>query len=118
MTIFEVLNVSTSDPERYEKIVNALGKREVYWCIPFTLKEITKAIKIDPNLNNLSLSRQDFAAGYDTGRDNSQCRYIGSSLTLLMKMKCKVNAFNLATNVCILKTAAKMIVEEREMEGK
>lgn len=116
MTINEALRLSIDDPDRCKKIVNALGKREVYDCLPFTAKEICKAIKTDSALNNLPMRRWDFAAGFDTGRNGSQCRLIGSSLMSLMKAKLGVTYFSCATNVSILKTTARMLVED--MEGK
>lgn len=114
MTINEALRLSIDDPDRYKKIVLALGRREVYDCLPFTAKEIYKAIKTDSALNNLPIRRWDFVAGFDTGRDGSQCRPIGSSLMSLMKAKLGVTYFSCATNVSILKTAARMLVEDME----
>lgn len=108
MYITEALRLDENDPEKYTKIVKALGEREVYDCLPFDKKEISKAIKTDLALNNLPLKRWDLAAGYyESGR---HCQVIGSSLMSLMKAKYGVTSFILAENVCILKEAARMLV--------
>lgn len=116
MNIFEVLNITQDDPIKYRKVVLALGKREVFDCLPFTAKEIEKAIKTDPALNNLPLRQWSYAAGYDTGFDGGKCIPISSSLMKLMKTKLGVTSFTCVQNVCILKEAAFMLTEERRQE--
>ncbi len=108
MNIIEVMRLDRDDPEKYTKVVKALGEREVYDCLPFDKKEISKAIKTDPALNNLPLRRWDIAAGFYPKA--GQYEIIGSSLMNLMKAKYGVTSFRCSDNVCILKEAARMLV--------
>lgn len=84
MNIIEAMHLDRNDPEKYTKIVKALGEREVYDCLPFNKKEISKAIKTDQALNNLPLKRWDIAAGFYPKAN--QYEVIGSSLMSLMKV--------------------------------
>ena len=108
MDITEAMHLDRNDPEKYTKIVKALGEREVYDCLPFDKKEISKAIKTDHALNNLPLKRWDIAAGFYS--KGNQYEVIGSSLMHLMKAKYGVTSFRCSDNVCILKEAARMLV--------
>lgn len=108
MNIIEAMHLDRNDPEKYTKIVKALGEREVYDCLPFDKKEISKAIKTDHALNNLPLKRWDIATGFYPKA--GQYEIIGSRLMSLMKAKYGVTSFVWAENVCILKEAARMLV--------
>lgn len=85
MNIIEAMHLDRNDSEKYTKIVKALGEREVYDCLPFNKKEISKAIKTDQALNNLPLKRWDIAAGFYPKAN--QYEVIGSSLMRLIKAK-------------------------------
>lgn len=95
--------------KKHALIINALEYEAVKKCIPFNLDDIKKAFAIDKNLNSLSLSKWDHAAGFITS--GLKCNFVGSQLTSLYS-KIGVTSFSCADGVCILKQCARMWAEE------
>lgn len=97
--------------EKYETIVNALGYEDVKRCVPFTIEQITEAIKTDEYLNDLAMSKWDMAGGFICSC--GEAKLIGSELTNLYR-KIGVNSYSPSDSVCILKACARMMVEEKQ----
>ncbi len=97
-----------------QKIIEAMGIRNVRDCIPFSEEELREAYKEDEHFNNLSKQKWDAAAGFDTGRKGDRCRFIGSRLTRLYWDKLRVNQFSCSEGVCILKECARMTLQRTE----
>lgn len=106
-----VLNIGKNAPhrEKMQIIVNALGFENVVACIPYTKNQIREAIKTDEHLNNLPIKKWDEAAGFLVS--GSYVRLVGSRLTRLYA-SIGVDCFSLSDGVCILKEAAKMLIEK------
>ena len=114
-TFNNVLQINWSDmahEDYYRKIIEHLGVDEVRTCIPFDLKTLIEAYKEDERLNNLSIKKWDFAAGFIPHKqDAADVLHIGSKLTKLYN-KIGVTCYSCSDGVCILKQAAKDMVQE------
>lgn len=97
----------------YGRIIEVLGGLDAVWkYVPYSLEKIRKAIVKDPHLNNLPMTNWDRASGFYCRGGN--CKFIGGGIWELYR-KAGINSASNATGVCILKEAARRMVE-REAE--
>lgn len=121
MNVKTALNIpaSMSWEEKYNTIINALGKENVEKCIPFTMDHLIEMYKKDKNFN-IHKDVWDRAAGflfqYNPKTKTKDVKIINSCLISLMKKKLNVTVFSCAENVCILKKCAKNMIQEVEQE--
>lgn len=126
MTIREYLKIDSYDKnletgiemqheEKYQAIIKAIGKKQVYTCIPFSAEQIKHSR--DPYLNDLSMKKWDMAAGYcqytNYGTRAQDIRRFPSHLKDLLN-KIGITCFSCSELVCILKTAAHMMIGEEK----
>ena len=103
--------------EFYERVIDFLGGLDaVKKYVPFDVETLRKAYKQDKHFNNLSLSVWDHAAGYYFTHQRAY-RTSGPSLCDLYH-KCDITCASVSEGVCILKTAARMLVKQTEEENK
>jgi hypothetical protein len=123
MTIREYLKVDSFDrdletgkalehEEKYQKIINAIGKEKVFSCVPFSVEQIKHSR--DPHLNDLSMKKWDFAAGYSWVNNRKMgtqdiIRYPSRLKDLLSGIG--IDCFSNSDCVCILKQAAHMMIK-------
>ncbi len=103
-----------SHEEKYTRIVNALGYEKVKRCIPFTLKEIKKALPKDEHLNNLPIKKWDNASGIyiPYGQTSSSAiQFIETPFSKVYR-DAGVTSYSQSDGVCILKQCARMWAEE------
>lgn len=110
MNINEKFEFNSSVPfnEKYDAVINLLGKENIANIIPWSPQELSEAIKKDKNLNNIPLKQWDKAAGiYEHGIHYS----VAGTLPGLL---CKngITSFSPSELVCILKECAKQIAED------
>lgn len=126
MTIHEAIGVhidvdietgqKLSHSEIYGRAIEYLGGlAEVAAYIPFPLEVIKEKYAEDPNLNNLPLREWDWAAGFDTRttyahRQIQECRFVGTGIWALYGRN-KITSASCSDGVCILKEAARRLVE-------
>ena len=121
MNVRTALNISASMSweEKYNTIINALGKENVEKCIPFTMDHLIEMYRKDRNFN-MHKDAWNRAAGFlyhiNPKTKTEDAEVIGSRLMSLMKEKLNVTTFSCAENVCILKECAKNMVREIEQE--
>ena len=121
MNVKTALNIpaSMSWEEKYNTIINALGKENVEKCIPFTMDHLEEMYRKDRNFN-MHKDVWDRAAGflfrYNPNTKTKDVKIINSCLISLMKKKLNVTVFSCAENVCILKECAKNMIQEVEQE--
>lgn len=105
--------IELSHNEKYTIIIDAIGRKSVYACIPFSKEQLKRSR--DPYLNDLSMRKWDSAAGYrcftnyKTGTQDID-RFRSSLKDLLNGIG--ITCFSCSELVCILKTAAKLWMEE------
>ncbi len=100
--------------ERYYKnVVNRLGLENIRPIIPFTKEELVEAYAINTsfNTNNTPIRKWNAAAGFSENPKSGIITIFGSKLIMMLKNE-GVTSFSPSQLVCILKEAAKMIVEE------
>lgn len=84
-----------SHEELYTKVVNAIGLSGCAVYIPATPEELRAALRVDPHLNNIPLKRWDDQYG---------------SIRRALAYK-QITQVSLSQAVCVLKQAARMLVE-------
>lgn len=126
MTIREFLNLDSYDKDRttgeeltheqkYDKLIDLLGRDSVIACVPFTAEQIKREIKKDRYLNTLSMKKWDMAGGfivttnYKTGTQD--IRHFRSQLSDIFVAH-GINSWSPADGVCTLKEAARLMVQE------
>ena len=98
--------------EAYRRIIDCLGGLDaVAEYIPFTMEELTEAYEKDEHFNTLPLREWDLAAGFTTS--TTSCVRIGGGLWNLYSQH-KVTCASCSQGVCILKEAARMLVERKK----
>lgn len=121
MNVRTALNIPTSMSweEKYNTIINALGRENVEKCIPFTMDHLIEMHRKDRNFN-IHQDVWNRAAGflflYNPKTKTKDAKIINSCLISLMKKKLNVTVFSCAENVCILKKCAKNMIQEVEQE--
>jgi hypothetical protein len=122
MTIREYLKVDSFDrdlttgqelkhEEKYQKIINALGKEKVFSCVPFSVDQIKNSH--DPYLNDLPMETWDSAAGYsyfNNPRMGTQDMIRHPSRLKDLLHGIGIDCFSNSECVCILKVAARMMI--------
>lgn len=94
------------------RVVNKLGFEEVKKCIPFTLEEIKKALPKDEYLNNLAMKKWDNASGIWVNDRTGDRGILHGAPLLQIYRKHGIDSFSQSNGVSILKTAARMWVEQ------
>lgn len=112
MNVMTALNISASMSleEKYNTIINALGRENVEKCIPFTMDHLIEMYKKDKNFNihqDIWNQAAGFLFRYNPYTKTEDTKIIGSYLMSLMKKKLNVTVFSCAENVSILKNALK-----------
>ncbi len=100
-----------SHSEMYGKVIEYLGGLDVVArFIPFPMETIREKLKSDPHLNNTPMKAWDAASGFVC--DGIDCRPSGGLWPLYRKhgITCASNS----EGVCILKEAARRLVEREE----
>lgn len=93
----------------YRRCIQRLGGLNVVKpYIPFSLNQIKDALQEDECLNSLSMEKWDRASGFCCR--NADCIFIGTGIVHLYK-KYGITSFSNAQGVCILKEAARELVE-------
>ncbi len=127
MTIQEAVGVRNGDvdvktgqklshSEIYGRAIEYLGGLdEVAKFLPFPMDLIRQKYAEDPNLNNLSIHAWDRAAGFETHTtyaysQREECRLIRTGICMLYARH-KITSFSCSDGVCILKEAARRLVE-------
>lgn len=120
MTIQEAVGVRNGDvdvktgqklshSEIYGRAIEYLGGLdEVAKFLPFPLDLIRQKYAEDPHLNNLPLRGWDYAAGFLT--NGARCDLIRTGICMLYARH-KITSFSCSDGVCILKEAARRLVE-------
>lgn len=121
MNVMTALNISASMSceEKYNTIINALGRENVEKCIPFTMDHLIEMYKKDKNFNihqDIWNQAAGFLFRYNPYTKTEDTKIIGSCLMSLMKKKLNVTVFSCAENVSILKKCAKNMIQEVEQE--
>lgn len=123
MTLSEFMGVKNADidietgkkmthREIYRRCIERLGGlNAVKPFIPYSLAQIRQALPHDEHLNNLPISKWDWASGFNCR--GGDCTLIGGGIVALYREH-GINAFSCAQGVCILKEAAREWVEESE----
>ena len=123
MTIQEAIGVKMVDidaktgeklshSEMYGRAIEYLGGLDVVArYIPFPMDTIRKKLKSDPYLNNTSMKAWDAASGFVC--DGIDCRPTGGGLWPLYR-KHGITCARNSEGVCILKEAARRLVEREE----
>ena len=103
--------------EIYGRAIEYLGGLdEVAEFVPVPVETLREKLREDPNLNNTPLSTWDKAAGFKCGtwgnawRQGYQCLLVRGGIWKLYK-KHGITAASCADGVCLLKEAARMLVE-------
>ena len=118
---YEMRDVKTGEDvsisERCRRAIEFLGGLdEVAKLIPFPVETLRAKLKEDPLLNNTSMSAWDKAAGFKCGtganswRQEYRCLLVRGGIWELYE-KHGVTAASCADGVCLLKEAARMLVE-------
>ena len=118
---YEMRDVKTGEEvsisERCRRAIEFLGGLdEVAKLIPFPVETLREKLKEDPLLNNTSMSAWDKAAGFKCGtganswRQEYRCLLERGGIWELYE-KHGVMAASCADGVCLLKEAARMLVE-------
>ena len=79
--------------------------------IPFPVETICEKLKSDPHLNNTDMSKWDAASGFVCR--GAGCKLIGGGIWALYS-KYGINAASKSDGVCVLKEAARRLVEREE----
>lgn len=96
------------------------GLSEVAQFIPFSEEVLREKLEEDPDLNNTPLSTWDKAAGFQCGtgtnswRQEYHCSLVCGGIWELYE-KCGITSASCADGVCILKEAARMLVERNNL---
>lgn len=125
MTLHEAIGVKCCDidvksgeklthSEIYGRAIELLGGLDVVArLIPFPVDVLRKKLKEDPYLNNTPMSAWDRASGFVcSGID---CRYIGGGIWELYRRH-GINTASNSDGVCVLKEAARRLVEREEKQ--
>ncbi len=99
--------------EYYKNVVTTLGLENIRPIIPFSKEELVEAYAINTsfNTNNTPIRKWDKAAGFYENPKSGIITVFGSGLIDLLRKE-GVSSYAPSQLVCILKEAAKMIVEE------
>lgn len=110
--------------ERCRRAIEFLGGLdEVAKFIPFPVEILREKFKEDPNLDNTSLSTWDKAAGFrcgtwrNAGRQKYQCLLVRGGIWELYE-KHGITSASCDNGVCLLKEAARMLVERERSNSK
>lgn len=110
--------------ERCRRAIEFLGGLdEVAKFIPFPVEILREKLKEDPNLDNTSLSTWDKAAGFrcgtwrNAGRQKYQCLLVRGGIWELYE-KHGITSASCDNGVCLLKEAARMLVERERSNSK
>ncbi len=106
--------------EIYGRAIEFLGGLdEVARFIPFPVETIREKLKSDPHLNNTPMSAWDKASGFLCGvfgnahTQRYDCRCVGGGIWELYR-KHGITAASNSDGVCVLKEAARRLVEREE----
>lgn len=98
--------------EIYGRAIELLGGLdEVARFIPFPMETIREKLKSDPHLNNTPMGTWDAASGFVCRGGN--CKFIGGGIWTLYR-KYGIDGASNSEGVCILKEAARRLVEREE----
>lgn len=123
MTLYEAIGVHKVDidvktgeklshSEIYGRMIEFLGGLDVVArFIPLPMETIREKLKSDPHLNNTDMKSWDLASGFVC--DGIDCRPTGRGLWPLYR-KHGINCASNSEGVCILKEAARRLVEREE----
>lgn len=99
----------TTHDEYYQTLVDLLGYEDVLKYVPYSLKQITNALRTgDKYLNDLPLRKWDEMTG--VGARDGNCPYLNHKGLYFIYKKHRINTYSQAEGVCILKTCARMAV--------
>lgn len=127
MTLHEVIGVKygnidaeTGKPlthsEVYGRAIDLLGGLDtVKAFIPFSLELLRKRYKEDPYLNNTPLNKWDRAAGFESRPFTGKCLFCGGGIWHLY-FQHEINSASCSDGVCLLKEAARRLVEREEKQ--
>lgn len=103
-----------SSKEKIQRAIEYLGgPKAIAPYIPFPLPVLAEKLKSDPNLNNTSLRKWDLAAGFrDIILSTNQVLIRGGIWELYGEKG--ITSASCANGVCILKTAAQMLIETQK----
>lgn len=109
-----------SHSEVYGRAIELLGGLDVVArFIPFLVDILRKKVKEDPFLNNTPMNKWDRASGFRCGvfgnahRQGYYCQFIGGGIWELYH-KHGITSASCADGVCILKEAARRLIEREE----
>ena len=94
--------------EKYNRIVEKLGRKAVEDCVPFDVDTLKAAYKKDSAFNTINISKWDQAAGYVCRR--GEVYRAGSQRLGDIFRKAGVTCYSLSEAVCILKCAARGMI--------
>lgn len=99
--------------EKYRRIIEKLGGiSAIQPYIPYSVEELREAYKKDAYFNSLSMRNWDIASGFWTSLGN--CERIHGAPILRLYARHGVTLVSNAESVCVLKEAARMLVEAAE----
>ncbi len=107
---------NTPHREKYGKCVEELGLDTLKQIIPWSKEELAEAYEKDESFNSISIREWDRLAGFS---ENPNTGYISKFFTPLQGYleKAGVTYYSLSELVCVLKEAARQIVEEGRKEA-
>ena len=97
--------------DRYAKCVNEIGLDTFKQILPWSKEELCEAYAINPNFLSIKIDKWDQVAGFSENHKTGYITQFPSRLKDTL-FKIGVNGYAPAQLVCILKTAAEMIVKE------
>ena len=102
----------------YTKVVDTLGYEDVLKYLPYSLVEISKAIKKDEHLNNLPLCKWDEMSGIGMIHNHeykSMSPYHNHKGLYNIYKKYGINCYSQCEGVCILKQCARLALERENI---
>lgn len=100
--------------EIYGRAIELLGGLDtVAEYIPFSLDRLQEAYRTDKHFNNLYLGDWDRAAGFRTNPFNGKCLFMRDGIWNLYRRH-GITSASCADGVCVLKEAARRLVERKE----
>lgn len=98
--------------EIYGRAIEFLGGLDaVARFVPFPVETLREKLKSDPHLNNTAMSRWDAASGFVCS--GVHCKFVGGGIWSLY-LRHGIDAASNSDGVCVLKEAARRLVEREE----
>lgn len=113
MQTFEEKYGDHNKPDRYANAVADIGLENIKHMLPFTNERLVTAYMLDKNLNSIPIKEWDAAAGFTEDHRSGKIYHYPSPLKQALYDR-GINGFSPSQLVCILKEAARQIVESEK----